>query len=93
MQYAEYQIKPGYKKAEKRVRIHYRVSEFAIIVYFMHLFPDNLQNKQFIMYVSKQGQSCTAGNKKTKLTFARKEHEPKMRILQLREWKHKNQCK
>jgi len=84
---------------EKLERIRCRVSD-AISSYLLHVFITSLltickiNNLSYISLNSARV-ACEKEDQKGEdpfLTLARKEHHAKMRILQLKEWKLKNQC-
>ena len=103
MQYAEYQLKPGQKKnsktKEKLERIRCRVGDaiFSYLLFITSLLTIcKINNFSYISLNSARDRvACEQEDQKGEdlfLTLARKEHQAKMRILQLKEWKLKNQC-
>lgn len=65
---------------------------FILFIYFLTICKIN--NLKYIS-VNSARDACEQAHQKGEdpfLTLARKEHEAKMRILQLKEWKLKNQC-
>ena len=101
MQYAEYQLNPGQKKnskaKEKLERIRCRVSDaiFSYLLFITSLLTICKTNNLSYISLNSARVACEQEDKKGEdpfLTLAKKEHQAKMRILQLKEWKLKNQC-